>query len=202
MTKIFRHLRQRFARARRAWERFNNLRGDVLYFKDLRDGNALDALHKIEQSFETMSDLEMTLEKMLETCRESATIFALHLRLGKHGMSRTMTDAATEAAESASKSQRFAEETSRATRVNVQLLMVTTAVVIALQYFCSDRALFAFERNPRTFWISIGVLVPGLLLLTFALNALDHVQVACADRFNGKLKEAVTPRRELVSQPV
>ena len=105
-----------------------------------------------------------------------------------------LTEAATELAV---KSQQVAEDTGRATRVNVQLLMVTTAVVIALQYFCSERALFAWERNVRSFWISISVLIPSLLLLTFALHIFDRFKVVFTDRFNGVIERAALPKAQV-----
>lgn len=109
-----------------------------------------------------------------------------------------LTQAATELAKQSQKvaidTQKVAEDTGRATRVNVQLLMVTTAVVIALQYFCSDRALFAWERNVRSFWISISVLIPSLLLLTFALQLFDRFKVTFTDRLNGTIEKAALPR--------
>lgn len=124
-----------------------------------------------------------------------------------HEMSRKMTISheqvitlTSKAVKSAAKSQKAGEDTSRATRVNVQLLMVTTAVVIALQYFCSDRDLFEFERSPRTFWISIGVLVPGLLILTFMLHTLDELKEVFTSRISGKLKGAATPTIDMVRQ--
>ncbi|KAJ4334591.1 hypothetical protein N0V87_006736 [Didymella glomerata] len=198
MTKVFRNLRQRFSRARDGWERFSGPRGDILYFEDLRNGNARDALHKIEESFEKMSDLERELHVMLDTCSEETKAFSLHLEVGKHGMKRAMTIKTEEAATSAANSEKFAGEMARATRVNMQLLIITTAVVIALQYFCSDQALFSFERNSRTFWISLCVLVPGLSVLFFVLNALDHVKFIFFDRFYGRLGNAVTPTIEPV----
>ncbi|KAJ4984023.1 hypothetical protein SVAN01_10454 [Stagonosporopsis vannaccii] len=198
MTRLFRHLRQQFSAAIATWARFSSPRGDILYFEDLRDRNAYAAFHRIEESFEALKDLKDVLNGMIETCVESTQTFTLHLQIGKRGMNRAMTNATQGSAESAKNSERFAEETVRANRVNFQLLTVTTAVVIALQYFCSDRALFQFDRNPTTFWISICILVPSLLVLTYALYAFDHVKAVLLDRVNGKLKEAVTPHVESV----
>lgn len=113
------------------------------------------------------------------------------------------------AAESAAKSSTAAEETSRATRVNVQvrknslksetfahtvqLFVLTTALVISLQYFCSDRALFAFERTPRTFWISIGILMPALTLISCGLDAMDHLKTTLTRRLKGEITKVATP---------
>lgn len=59
--------------------------------------------------------------------------------------------------------------------------MLTTAFVIALQYFCSERALFAFDRSPQAFWISIAVLIPSLLALSFALHVFDRLKDALTE---------------------
>ncbi|KAF3038772.1 hypothetical protein E8E12_000549 [Didymella heteroderae] len=208
MTKLFQLLRERFSQANATWRNFNSEKGDVLYFSDLRDNDARSALHKIEESFEKMAILEVKLIRLQHTCEQSAKILTLHLSHEGYGMSRVMmrsntqvvklTEAATELAAKSQKvaedTQRVAEDTGRATRVNVQLLMVTTAVVIALQYFCSDRALFAWERNVRSFWISITVLIPSLLLLTFALHVFDRFKIVFTDRFNGRIEKAALPR--------
>ncbi|KAH6612474.1 hypothetical protein C7974DRAFT_418420 [Boeremia exigua] len=196
MTKLFRRLHQRFSRAIAVWNRFSGQRGDIQYFDDLQDGNARYALLGIEQSVEMLTELVAALDDMLKICTESAEGFDRQL---KHSMSRVKTDATTYVAESAAKSEKFAEEMSRFTRLNVQLLMVTTAVVIALQYFCSERALFKFERSPRMFWVSICVLVPSLLLLTYILHAVDQVRKFLTDKLAGKQQKAVTLEEGLVN---
>lgn len=103
------------------------------------------------------------------------------------------------AAELAKKTQKAAEDTSRSTRVNVQLLVFTTAIVIALQYFCSDRAVFAFERNVRTFWVSISILVPSLGFLTVALHILDQFKAVFTERLQGKIEKLALPQVPPVS---
>jgi hypothetical protein len=57
-----------------------------------------------------------------------------------------------------------------------QLFTISTAIIIALQYFCSDRALFAFERSPQAFWISIGILTSALMALTAFLHAFNRLK--------------------------
>ncbi|KAJ4380084.1 hypothetical protein N0V86_004393 [Didymella sp. IMI 355093] len=214
MMKLFQVLHERFSKANTTWKNFSGRRGDVLYFADLHDRDSRGALHKIEESFETMAKLETTLVRLQQNCEQSAKILALHLSHESHGMSRVMlktntqvvrlTEAATVLAAKGQRiaedtqrvaegTQKVAEDTGRATRVNVQLLMVTTAVVIALQYFCSERALFAWERNVRSFWISITVMIPSLLLLTFALSIFDRFKVAFTDRLDGNIVKAAHP---------
>jgi hypothetical protein len=46
---------------------------------------------------------------------------------------------------------------------------------LVLQYFGSDNNIFAFERNTRTFVISICVVLMALPLLTYILNVVNDV---------------------------
>ncbi|KAJ4321758.1 hypothetical protein N0V94_002725 [Neodidymelliopsis sp. IMI 364377] len=154
MTKLFDELCERFTKANKAWERFDGPCGDVLYFTNDLGCAAENILHRIRESFEKLADLELTLTRLQRTCERSREDLALLFTYESHGMNRRMTGLSShvvELTESASKlaekGQQVAEDTSRATRVNVQMLMVTTAIIIALQYFCSERALFGFDRN-------------------------------------------------------
>jgi hypothetical protein len=54
--------------------------------------------------------------------------------------------------------------------------LIYTPFIIALQYFTSDQQLFGFDRNPRTFAMSIGVLIPVLLALATLLYILDTIK--------------------------
>lgn len=71
--------------------------------------------------------------------------------------------------------------------------MLSTAVVIALQYFCSERALFAFERSPQAFWVSIAILIPSLLALSFALHTFDRFKDIYSKRIFGRWESLATP---------
>jgi hypothetical protein len=66
-----------------------------------------------------------------------------------------------------------------------KLFTISTAIIIALQYFCSERALFAFERSPRAFWMSIGILTSALMALTAVLHAFNRLK----DLLFGQLTE-------------
>ncbi|KAJ8113689.1 hypothetical protein OPT61_g4233 [Boeremia exigua] len=211
MTRVFRHLHEHYAQSIRAWNRFGG-NGDALYFADLETHPvAREALSSIKKSFEKISDLEHRVELKRRDCTEATKILKVRIAqennrisnrisLENIEMSRKLTDINREAsrysekaAESALKSLAAAEETSRSSRVNVQLFMLTTAVVIALQYFCSERALFAFERSPRAFWISIAILIPSLLALSFALYIFDGVRDTFTKRLSGTLETVATP---------
>lgn len=71
--------------------------------------------------------------------------------------------------------------------------MLTTAFIIALQYFCSERALFAFDRSPRAFWISIAILIPSLLILSIFLHTLDTVKDQLAKKLFKNLEKGTVP---------
>lgn len=74
MKKLFQTLHVRFSKATTAWENFSSERGDILYFADLQSHDAKSALHKIEESFEKMSNLKLTLTQMQHTCEESSKV--------------------------------------------------------------------------------------------------------------------------------
>ncbi|CAN9390927.1 unnamed protein product [Alternaria alternata] len=80
---------------------------------------------------------------------------------------RKLNERSTEAA---CMSQAEAMKTSRSTRVNVELLLLTTPFGIVLQYFGSEQEIFSFNRNPKTFVLATIVLMLVLRLLTLSLE--------------------------------
>ncbi|CAN9416424.1 unnamed protein product [Alternaria alternata] len=80
---------------------------------------------------------------------------------------RKLNERSTEAA---CMSQTEAMKTSRSTRVNVELLLLTTPFGIVLQYFGSEQEIFSFNRNPKTFVLATIVLMLVLRLLTLSLE--------------------------------
>lgn len=105
-------------------------------------------------------------------------------------------------AELNSKSTQAAVDSSRTTRINVQvspsshdtrrisdtgkLFLVTTPFVLALQYFGAEKDIFSFERNPRTFSYAICILFITLPILTYVLSLLNHHWDALHGRICGK----------------
>lgn len=77
-----------------------------------------------------------------------------------------MTDIATVA-------YKAAEESHRITHMSVYLVLATTPVIIALQYFTSEHPLFPFERNARTFFLSILILMPLLFICALVLYGFE-----------------------------
>jgi hypothetical protein len=67
-----------------------------------------------------------------------------------------------------------AVDSSRTTRINVQLFLITTPFILALQYFGAEKDIFSFDRNPRTFSYTICVLFCALPILTYALSLVNQ----------------------------
>ncbi|KAH6642104.1 hypothetical protein C7974DRAFT_95377 [Boeremia exigua] len=198
MMKLLSRVRDQFQEANQVWNRFSASDGDIMYFVDLSVHDVCSVLHEIEESFDRMKCLELQVERLVQ--KSEIDIHNLRLQMADENnrlswegnvLSRTKTkidvQATENAARSAARSSAAAEETSRTTRVNIQLFMITASIVIALQYFCSDRALFSFERNTQTFFISIAVLIPSLLLLTYLLRAIDVLRDVILSRLSGQI---------------
>lgn len=56
-----------------------------------------------------------------------------------------------------------------------QMLVITSPLLIALQYFGGDRDIFPFDRNLRNFFIALAVLCVSLPALTFGLSYLERL---------------------------
>lgn len=61
-------------------------------------------------------------------------------------------------------------KTSHSTRVNVELLLLTTPLGVVLQYFSSEQEILFFKRSPKTFVLATIVLMLLLRLLALALQ--------------------------------
>ncbi|KAF1845932.1 uncharacterized protein K460DRAFT_417114 [Cucurbitaria berberidis CBS 394.84] len=83
---------------------------------------------------------------------------------------RELNEKSTEAA---CANQAAAAKTSRSTRVNVELLLFTTPFGMVLQYFGSEKDIFSFNRNPKTFILATLILMLVLRLFTLLLEHAD-----------------------------
>ncbi|KAJ4343973.1 hypothetical protein N0V95_006489 [Ascochyta clinopodiicola] len=81
-----------------------------------------------------------------------------------------------------------AVESSRTTRINVQMFLITTPFILALQYFGAEKDIFSFERNPKTFSYTICVLFCALPILTYALSLLNQTWDNFVRRILGKTR--------------
>ncbi|KAH4071235.1 hypothetical protein HBI23_101520 [Parastagonospora nodorum] len=80
---------------------------------------------------------------------------------------RKLNEESTEAARA---NQADAAKTSLSTRVNVELLLLTTPFGMVLQYFGSEKDIFSFSRNTKTFVLSTIILMIILRLLAVLLE--------------------------------
>ncbi|CAO2649059.1 Nn.00g100080.m01.CDS01 [Neocucurbitaria sp. VM-36] len=159
----------------RVWKRFSAADGDKCYFADVTRVGRL-VLRQIEEIFADLSFREENLDLLERLCEEAerALIFrmneqTLELNLQINRLSKRTTTIASE-------SQKAAEETSRTTLYNVQLLLTTTPFVIALTYFCSEQNLFSINRTPTTFWICFFVLLFALPLITLIVEQCNQLK--------------------------
>jgi hypothetical protein len=58
------------------------------------------------------------------------------------------------------------------------MIWITTPLVLVLQYFGSERAIFSFERTPRTFVIAVFIVFFTLPVLTLALHSVERIKKA------------------------
>lgn len=65
---------------------------------------------------------------------------------------------------------------------NAKVVMITSPLLIALQYFGADRDIFHFERNTKTFLIALALLCVTIPSLTLPLSYIDRIQ----QRFQSK----------------
>ena len=75
--------------------------------------------------------------------------------------------------------------------------------MIALQYFCSDRALFALERSPQAFWISIAILTTAPMALTACLHVFNKLRDLLFGQLIGKRVDftlGATPKEKAFSR--
>lgn len=80
-------------------------------------------------------------------------------------------------------------ESSRTTRINVQMFLITTPFILALQYFGAEKDIFSFDRNPRTFSYAICVLFCVLPLLTYGLGLLNRSWDTLMRKMIGKTRD-------------
>ncbi|KAH4196657.1 hypothetical protein HBH98_032210 [Parastagonospora nodorum] len=75
-----------------------------------------------------------------------------------------------ESTEAAGANQADAAKTSLSTRVNVELLLLPTPFGMVLQYFSSEKDIFSFSRNTKTFVLYTIILMIILCLLVVLLE--------------------------------
>ncbi|EUC36893.1 hypothetical protein COCCADRAFT_33883 [Bipolaris zeicola 26-R-13] len=107
-------------------------------------------------------------------------------------LNKEMRELNERSTEAACANQAEAIKTSSSTRVNVELLLLTTPFGMVLQYFDSEAQILFFKRSPKTFVLATIVL---MLLLRLLALALQHGGTLLRLLYR---KPSVTPKR---SQP-
>ncbi|KAH7077048.1 hypothetical protein FB567DRAFT_534374 [Paraphoma chrysanthemicola] len=182
IKRLLHGLRDYLKDALEAWNDFDNEDdGDVSFFRDLTDLDATRALQGMRRSFKSLKPLMSKLDSLEKSCKEGEEALTLRMKVEENDRSRQAHDLSMSAyrlnrraTECTIKSQKAAEETSLTTRVNVQLLLTTTPLALALQYFCADSNIFSISRTPKTFAVCLFVLWLSLPLLTFILQVIDR----------------------------
>ncbi|KAF1845931.1 uncharacterized protein K460DRAFT_430894 [Cucurbitaria berberidis CBS 394.84] len=177
IKQVLHELRVHWSAAVHAWKKFSDINGDILHFADVKDGNARHALKRIKKFFADLLFLEQdlnSLDRLYEDSTKALSHQTYDLSHQTHDISLQINKLSKRTTAIALVSQKAAEETSRTTRVNVQIILTTTPFAIALQYFCSEQNLFAINRTPKTFLICLFVLSLTLPLITFVVEQLNQ----------------------------
>ncbi|KAH4056241.1 hypothetical protein HBH98_032090 [Parastagonospora nodorum] len=182
--QLLRLLQERFARTTQTWARFCAADGDRSFFADIRDRRSLLVLESLRVSFQSFEDLQQDLASLDQSCKETKDILSLclehennrvsseiqQLSYRTHIISCDIQKLNRKGTEAAIATVAAAQDTSRSTQANVQVIWVTTPVLLALQYFGVDKDILPFERNPTSFIIALVILIFVLPCLTYGLS--------------------------------
>ncbi|EUC44712.1 hypothetical protein COCMIDRAFT_6045 [Bipolaris oryzae ATCC 44560] len=182
------------------WERFHSVDGDFQYFSDIKDRKARLAikntkanfeklkfeLHQFESLERTLNDATITLTLELTDQRNiNAKETLMHIMdLSKHNKlsqkfveenNKLNQEFVEENIKIAKANSKIARTNIRLSRANVALLIVTTSIAVALQYFCSERNFLSIDRSPKAFVLSIPIL---LILLSLVAPCVQIFQLA------------------------
>ncbi|KAH7401888.1 hypothetical protein DE146DRAFT_444682 [Phaeosphaeria sp. MPI-PUGE-AT-0046c] len=191
--QLLRKLLDSLSTTLRAYERFDAPDGDNRYFSDM----AIDLVkNSMKETFEQLADLHLKLTSLDDSCKRFATHLGRTMDLESNVVARksngiqehtqrlaestielnteirTFNEISSEAARA---NQADAAKTSLSTRVNVELLLLTTPFGIVLQYFGSEKDIFSFARNTKTFLVSTLILMLVLRVLALLLEHSDKL---------------------------
>ncbi|KAF1929712.1 uncharacterized protein M421DRAFT_91531 [Didymella exigua CBS 183.55] len=181
---------------------FTRFEGDKRYFLDIKDSRAVSTFDSLQETFEKLLGLQKKIMRLERSCDQTERIVQLLMaKVGNrisaetqehsresHKVNLATNRVSQQMAVLNRKSTQAAVESSRTTLVNVQLFLVTTPFVLALQYFGAEKDIFSFEKNPRTFSYAICVLFCALPLLTYGLGFLNQRWDKFSRRWFGKSK--------------
>ncbi|KAJ8113691.1 hypothetical protein OPT61_g4239 [Boeremia exigua] len=203
--ELLRLLSDKLAMTLQACTRFER---DKYYFMDIENERVHSTLDSLHETFEALADLQNTLARLEQECDKTEHIvgsrltFGVDANLSKIGLLQTYVSnrlnseaqkvnidtnrASQKMAELNRRGTEAAVKSSQITRINVQLFLVTTPFILALQYFGAEKDIFSFERNPRNFSYAICVLFITLPVLTYVLSSLNLYWEMLLSRICGK----------------
>lgn len=220
-TELLRKLNVNLATTIRAWDRFA---GDMCYFDDLNAHHVTSALTSLEKILESLVDLKRKLRALETSCKRAENMvstrkglttsfllnqFKVTLFIGTVGnkinaesqeLSRRSHEVNLETAKLNRQGTAAAVESSRTTRINVQMFLVTTPFILALQYFGAEKDIFSFDRNPKTFSYAICVLFCALPVMTYALSLLNRSWDNLVRKLLGKTKTKSDDEERVVGE--
>ncbi|KAF2999686.1 hypothetical protein E8E13_002285 [Curvularia kusanoi] len=202
-------LRANLSSTTRAWTQFHDIGGNSAYLSDILDARTQDTLASIKESFDKLLNLEEELHRIDEACHRRYKIISrakLHtmteesnrlseksnrsslrsveLTVETNQLNLKMAEVNRDVLEFARTSTDAAVQSSRTLRLNVQLFLIITPLVLALQYFGAEQDILKFERSPRTFAITVCILFCVFPVLAYGLVLIHYFW----DGFNARRK--------------
>ena len=214
-VELLRKLHEGLGDAVQAWHRFDD---EVIYFSDMQNSQVMATLTSLKKTLGSLTGLQQRVRSLTEPCEKAEKVVSLSRPVRKglaltdkleifigtigneinaesqelsrrsHAVNLETNTIAQETAKLNRQSTAAAVESSQTTRINVQLFLITTPFILALQYFGAEKDIFSFERNPRTFTYAVCVLFCALPILTYVLSLLNQSWDNLVRRFLGKTK--------------
>ncbi|XP_014561613.1 hypothetical protein COCVIDRAFT_33602 [Bipolaris victoriae FI3] len=156
------------------WERFRSIDGDVEYFSDIKDRKAILALKKTKENFHNLKFELHQLELLKTTLEDATNTLRLELMDQVSISVKENSRHSMDLSRHSRLSQKFVEENIKIARANVPLAQVTASIAVALQYFCSERNFLSIDRSPKTFVLSIPMV---LIILSFVAPCVQMLQL-------------------------
>ncbi|KAH8708453.1 hypothetical protein GQ44DRAFT_763464 [Phaeosphaeriaceae sp. PMI808] len=155
---------------------------DVCYFKDIKGQSVKNALEEIRVNIRKLDGLKVHLASSNETWEKLVTLLNLRMKFETNTSLLESKQSEWRAAILNQETNRISRKiqeintitakeamyTSKVIRANDILIWVTTPCLLALLYFGAEPDILPFERNAKTFVISIvllGVVLPSLAYL-------------------------------------
>ncbi|OAL49227.1 hypothetical protein IQ07DRAFT_588560 [Pyrenochaeta sp. DS3sAY3a] len=180
---VLRELRKNLSAIMAAGEEFADPHGGIHYFTDITDQIAERALHRIRDYFVQIKRLEKTLDLIDKSCEDSEKTVTTRIKVEEIEQNafisrshRSNLKFSRKTMKLAETSLNAAEETSRTTRTNVQLLLFTTPCVISLQYFCAESNFLKINRTPKTFVLSLMLLMFVTYLVSIGVDFFNFLK--------------------------